>query len=134
MPEPIFIKLGMYIMAPEFISTAYFINPSLCVCMCILLSLLGNGYFKTLTRQWTHKQQKNCLTSLLYEIRAVSKESRLFVLLRASCYLFKYLTYRNMFPLKCADINAIFNNVPISSTSLFRHVRFELHENGWGGG
>jgi hypothetical protein len=28
MPEPIFIKLGMYIMAPEPISTAYFINPS----------------------------------------------------------------------------------------------------------
>jgi hypothetical protein len=28
MPEPIFMKLGMYIMAPEPISTAYFINPS----------------------------------------------------------------------------------------------------------
>jgi hypothetical protein len=28
MPEPIFIKLGLYIMAPEPMSTAYFINPS----------------------------------------------------------------------------------------------------------
>jgi hypothetical protein len=28
MPEPIFMKLGMYIMAPEPISTVYFINPS----------------------------------------------------------------------------------------------------------
>jgi hypothetical protein len=28
MPEPIFMKLGMYIMAPEPISTAYFRNPS----------------------------------------------------------------------------------------------------------
>jgi hypothetical protein len=28
MAEPIFMKLGMYIMAPEPISTAYFINPS----------------------------------------------------------------------------------------------------------
>jgi hypothetical protein len=28
MAERIFIKLGMYIMAPELISTAYFINPS----------------------------------------------------------------------------------------------------------
>jgi hypothetical protein len=28
MPEPIFMKLGMFIMAPEPISTAYFINPS----------------------------------------------------------------------------------------------------------
>jgi hypothetical protein len=36
MPEPIFMKLGMYIMAPEPISTSYFINPfRLCVCMCI---------------------------------------------------------------------------------------------------
>jgi hypothetical protein len=36
-PEPIFIKFGMYIMAPEHISKAYFIVPpiSLCVCMCI---------------------------------------------------------------------------------------------------
>lgn len=37
MPEPIFMKFGMYIMAPESISAAYFINSSLhsCVCMCI---------------------------------------------------------------------------------------------------
>jgi hypothetical protein len=28
MTEPIFMKLGMYIMAPEPISVAYFINPS----------------------------------------------------------------------------------------------------------
>jgi hypothetical protein len=28
MPEPVFIKLGMYIMAPEPISTAYFLNSS----------------------------------------------------------------------------------------------------------
>jgi hypothetical protein len=28
MPEPMFIKLGIYILAPEPISTAYFINPS----------------------------------------------------------------------------------------------------------
>jgi hypothetical protein len=28
MSEPVFMKLGMYIMAPEPISTAYFINPS----------------------------------------------------------------------------------------------------------
>jgi hypothetical protein len=33
MPEPIFVKLSMYIVAPEPISTVYFI--SLCVCVCI---------------------------------------------------------------------------------------------------
>jgi hypothetical protein len=39
-PEPVFMKQGMYIMATEPISVAYFINPSisLCVCICILPS------------------------------------------------------------------------------------------------
>jgi hypothetical protein len=35
MHEPIFLKLGMHIMAPEPISTASFRNLSVCVCMCI---------------------------------------------------------------------------------------------------
>jgi hypothetical protein len=35
MPEPIFMKLGIYIMTPEPISTAYFINPPISVCVCI---------------------------------------------------------------------------------------------------
>jgi hypothetical protein len=40
MPEPIFMKLSNYIMAPEPISVAYYLNPShqsvyLCVCVCI---------------------------------------------------------------------------------------------------
>jgi hypothetical protein len=57
MPEPIFIKLGMYIMAPEPISTPYFKNPrfSLCVCMCIPLSLLGKGSVNTFPRQEIHE-------------------------------------------------------------------------------
>jgi hypothetical protein len=33
MPEPVFMNLGMHIMAPDPISTAYFIH--LCVCVCI---------------------------------------------------------------------------------------------------
>jgi hypothetical protein len=38
MPEPVFMKRGMYIMAPELISTAYYINSSrqfVCVCVYI---------------------------------------------------------------------------------------------------
>jgi hypothetical protein len=48
MPEPIFMKLGMYIMAPEAISTGYFINSShqsVSVCL-FVLSLLGKGMVK----------------------------------------------------------------------------------------
>jgi hypothetical protein len=59
MPEPIFMKLGMYIMAPEPISTVYFINPShQSVCTCIPQLLLGNGSVKTLRPKRTDKQQQ----------------------------------------------------------------------------
>jgi hypothetical protein len=45
MTEPVFMKLGMYTMPPEVISTAYFINPShQSVFLYVYsLSLLGNG-------------------------------------------------------------------------------------------
>jgi hypothetical protein len=50
MAEPVFMKLGMYIMALEPISTAYFKVPAinLRVYTCIRCSLLGNGSVKTL--------------------------------------------------------------------------------------
>jgi hypothetical protein len=56
MSEPVFMKIGMYIMAPEPISRAYFINPihrSACLYV-YSLTLLGNGPVKTLLRQRTH--------------------------------------------------------------------------------
>jgi hypothetical protein len=56
--EPIFMKLGMYVMAPEPMLTQYVVSPiSLRVCMCILLTLLGNGSVETLPRQRIHAQQ-----------------------------------------------------------------------------
>jgi hypothetical protein len=53
MPEPVFMKLGMCIMAPEPISTSYFINPShQSVCLYVYpLLLLGNDSVKTLPLQ-----------------------------------------------------------------------------------
>jgi hypothetical protein len=55
MPEPISMKLRMYIIAPESISDAYFLNPStsLCVYMCIPspILMLDNGSINTLLRQ-----------------------------------------------------------------------------------
>jgi hypothetical protein len=60
-PEPVFMKLGMYVMAPEPISTAYVINPSQqSVCLYVyLLSLLGNDSVGMLTRQQIHTQNLN---------------------------------------------------------------------------
>jgi hypothetical protein len=45
--EPIFMKLGINIMAPDLNSMVYLINPShQSVCICIPLPLLGNGLVK----------------------------------------------------------------------------------------
>jgi hypothetical protein len=57
MPKSV-VKLDTYIMSPEPISVVYFINPSnQSVCICIPLSLLGNGWVKPLLWQWKHSQQ-----------------------------------------------------------------------------
>jgi hypothetical protein len=45
MPEAIFMKICMYTMAPEPVSTAYFMNPShqsVCLYVYLRVSLLGN--------------------------------------------------------------------------------------------
>jgi hypothetical protein len=57
MPEPICMKPGMYVMAPEPISTAYFINPSqqsVCMYVYFRVSLLDNGSVETLQRKRIH--------------------------------------------------------------------------------
>jgi hypothetical protein len=83
MPEQIFIKFGMYIMAPEPISTAYFVNPShhsICIYM----------YHIFVPRQRLVKKvtvAKNIHTSLSVAVRIVSKERRLLVLPRTYCFL-----------------------------------------------
>jgi hypothetical protein len=81
MSQPMFMKLAMYIMTPEPISTVYFINISHhSVSMCIPLLLLGSSLIKTLLQQ----QQKNCMH--FYAVCVVSKESRQLVLPRTSCF------------------------------------------------
>jgi hypothetical protein len=73
MPEPIFIKLcRIYIVAPEPISKAHFINPyhkpvSVCV---FPLSLLGNGSVNTFPRQRIHVTIANLLDAS-FSIRSV---------------------------------------------------------------
>jgi hypothetical protein len=76
MSEPILMKLGMYIMTPEPISTTYFINhshqsvfvcvslgkhtPAATLCTCVsLLPLLGNGSLNTLPLERIHATIKN---------------------------------------------------------------------------
>jgi hypothetical protein len=76
MAEPIFMKLGMYIMALEPISAAYFINPTRhSVCLYAYpLSLIGNGSVKD-----TAVRNKYATTELLdatFFMRSVSYQRK----------------------------------------------------------
>jgi hypothetical protein len=75
-PEQIFMKLVMYIMAPEPISTVYFKNPShkpvsLCILPAVARQRLGK-HVPTAT--------KNFEGVIFYEVRVVSKEYRRIIL------------------------------------------------------
>jgi hypothetical protein len=96
MAEPIFMKLGVYIMAPEPILMAYFLNLPIspCVYMYSSLSLLGNDSVKIplsligsdLQRQWIHTQkQNNFWTRRFLCCPYRVKESRWLVPSRTSC-------------------------------------------------
>jgi hypothetical protein len=79
MSEPVFRNLGMYIMAPEPISPVYYMNPShQSVCLCVSLIVARQRLGKNVTRQTN-----------THAVRFVSKESRRFVLSRASCYCYR---------------------------------------------
>jgi hypothetical protein len=71
MPEPIFMKLGVNIMAPELLSTAYFIHPSdQCACQYVHPPIVARQRFgKNVTAATnTQEQQKSYWTHrLLYE-------------------------------------------------------------------
>jgi hypothetical protein len=69
-----FMKLGMYIMAPEPISTANFINPShqsASVCVSFL-SLLGKGSVHTFPWQRIHAAIEELLDARVCESGCVS--------------------------------------------------------------
>jgi hypothetical protein len=67
--EPVIMKLGMYIMVPEPISTAYFINPShLSVCV----SLLSENLFKNVTAATNEHTKIEELVDASFSTQSVS--------------------------------------------------------------
>jgi hypothetical protein len=93
MPEPIFMKLGMYIMALEPISTTYFINPShqSVSVICIPLSLLGNGSVKNVTAATNTRNNRRTADHVVFcAFRIVSKENRRLVLPITSCFIIEF--------------------------------------------
>jgi hypothetical protein len=70
-PTPIIMKIGM---APQPISTEYFINPShQSMCLCFPLSLLGNGSVNMFPRQRIHVTIEE-LFDASFSIRPVSHQ------------------------------------------------------------
>jgi hypothetical protein len=78
MPDSIFMQLGMYIMAPEPISTAYFINPS------HEFLYMWNSVKRCRGNEYTFN--KTIVGSVVfYAVRVVSMESRRLVLPATYC-------------------------------------------------
>jgi hypothetical protein len=95
MPERIFIKFRMYIVAPELTSTAYFMNPThQTVSVCVL----GNVSINTFPR---HRRIVGGV--IFHTVLVVSKESRRLVLPRTSCSLVRIEAMQCRFSLSLVD-------------------------------
>jgi hypothetical protein len=89
MPELVLMKLGMYIMAPELISTAYLLNPSRqSVCLYVYPLIVARQRLGRNVIAATNTRTNRIIVGrvVLYVVCVVSKESRRLVLLRPSCY------------------------------------------------
>jgi hypothetical protein len=77
MPEPIFMEFGMYIMAPEPISTAYFVNPSRqFICMFIPPFFARQRLGKHVpAAKSTRNNRSDVWCVILCAVRILSKES-----------------------------------------------------------
>jgi hypothetical protein len=80
MPEPIFMKLGTYeiIIAPEPISTVYFINTfhQSMYMHAYPLSLLVNGWIKNVTAATNTRSKREELLDASFFIRSVSYQRK----------------------------------------------------------
>jgi hypothetical protein len=78
-PEPIFIKFGMYVIAPEPISTANYINPShQSVCLNAYVATQRLGINVTAATNTHNRRIVGCI--VFYAVRVVSKDSGWFIL------------------------------------------------------
>jgi hypothetical protein len=85
MPEPIFMKLGMYVMAPAPISMAYVVNPSH-QSVCIPFIIIRQRLCKNVTAVTNTRNNRRIVWhSIFYAVPVVSKASRGLVLPRTSC-------------------------------------------------
>jgi hypothetical protein len=77
MAEPMFIKFGMYIMAPEPILAAYFINLSYqSVCMYVYPIVARQGLGKNVTTAKNTRATLDELLEALFSVRAMSYQRK----------------------------------------------------------
>jgi hypothetical protein len=77
MPEHMFMKLGMYIVAPELISAAYFINPShQSVCLYVYPSTFARQGLSKNVNMATNTHNRRIVGSSIFCMIHISKESR----------------------------------------------------------
>jgi hypothetical protein len=83
MSEPMCMKLGMHIMTPDPISTAYFINPShQSVCLYPLIITKQRLGGKVTAARNTRENRRTFRCIFFYAVCVISKEIRLLVLPR----------------------------------------------------
>jgi hypothetical protein len=87
MAEPIFMKLGMYIMAPEPIPTAYFINPShQSVCLYVYPPIVAKQRLgKNVTAATNTHATIEELLGASFSVGSMSYEGKEAILPRTSC-------------------------------------------------
>jgi hypothetical protein len=114
MPETIFMKLGMYIMAPEPISGAYFINPyhqsvcQICISPIVARQRLGK-HVPAATN--TRNNRRIVGRVVLYAIRVVAKESIPRIIPRN--YYVIYSPFSSNIPPFSLSSALIFFNLPV---------------------
>jgi hypothetical protein len=90
MAEPICVKLGMYVMAPESILTLYFENPShRSVFVCVYPPVVARQLFaKNVTVATNTRNNRIIVESAVFcAVRVISKDRRRLVLPRTSWFL-----------------------------------------------
>jgi hypothetical protein len=97
MPEPIFMKFGMYIMAPEPISMAYFTNPShQSVCLYVYPPIIARQRLgKNVTAATNSHATIKELLDASYSVRSVPYQRKVYYwlfpeLLFSESYLYKF--------------------------------------------
>jgi hypothetical protein len=90
MPQPIFLKICILIMAPEPISTACFINPSHQSVYPNIIARQGLSQKRYRGNEYIRNNRRIVVRAVFYVVRVLPNESKRLVLPRTACYIRNY--------------------------------------------